>query len=205
VYVPRSNRIDEPEAIWRFVAANSFALLASQVAGRLWATHIPILSGTRPDGTRYLHGHIARANPQWRDWREGDEALAVFSGPHAYISSSWYDHPNVPTWNYLAVHVYGRLRLIEGDALRGSVGALLDKYEAHSRQPVTMEGLPDDLVQRELRAIVGFELDVTEVHGKQKLSQNRDDHNRDLIIEQLDQRHELFDAEIADEMRRRRK
>jgi len=204
MYIPRLNRLENPDEVWRFVDANSFALLISHVDGRHFATHIPILSATREDGTKYLHGHIAKGNPQWRHWTEGDEVLAVFSGPHAYVSSSWYDHPNVPTWNYIAVHVYGRLRIIEGDALRASIQALMQKYEAASRQPVTMEGLPPDLVQRELRGVVGFAVDITEVQPKAKLSQNRDDHNHELITHELDRRNDGFDAEIAREMRKRR-
>src|SRR6185436_9306981 len=112
MYIPRLNRLEDADEVWRFVDANSFALLVSQVEGRPYATHIPILAANRPNGEKYLHGHIARANPHWKHWREEEEVLAVFAGPHAYVSSSWYDHPNVPTWNYIAVHVYGRLRVV---------------------------------------------------------------------------------------------
>lgn len=204
MFIPKTNRIETPEEIWHFIDANSFALLMSRLNGRFWGTHLPILSGTRPDGTRYLHGHLARANPQWHDWREDEEVVAVFTGPHAYISSSWYDHINVPTWNYIAVHVYGRLRIVEGEELYASVKALTDKYEAKSRRPVTMEGLPPELVERELKAVVGFALEITEIHGKEKLSQNRDDANHATIIRELEQRNGLFDVDIASEMRRER-
>ena len=204
MFIPKTNRIDAPEEIWRFIDANSFSLLLSQRDGRVNGTHLPILSRTHPDGNRYLHGHLARANPQWRDWRPDDEMLVVFTGPHAYISSSWYDHINVPTWNYIAVHVYGRLRIIEGDELYASVKSLTDKYEAKSRRPVTMEGLPSELVERELKAVVGFAIEITEIQGKQKLSQNRDDANHATIIRELEDRNELFDVDIANEMRRER-
>jgi transcriptional regulator len=204
MFIPKTNRIEASDEIWRFIDANSFSLLLSQRDGRVSGTHLPILSGTHPDGTRYLHGHLARANPQWRDWQPDDEMLVVFTGPHAYISSSWYDHINVPTWNYIAVHVYGRLRIIEGDELYASVKSLTDKYEAKSGRPVTMEGLPAELVERELKAVVGFAIEITEIQGKQKLSQNRDDANHATIIRELEDRNELFDVDIANEMRRER-
>jgi transcriptional regulator len=204
MFIPKTNRMDVPEEIWRFIDTNSFALLLTHLDGRMWGTHLPVLSATAEDGTKYLHAHIARANPQWKDWRENEEALVVFEGPHAYISSSWYDHPNVPTWNYIAVHVYGRLRIIEGQELYESLDQLMRKYEARSRRPVTMEGLPPDLVEREMKAVVGFALEITDIHGKRKLSQNRDDANHATIIHELEQRNELFDADVAAEMRRER-
>lgn len=204
MYIPRTNRIDAPEEIWRFIDANSFALLLSHLDGRMFGTHIPILSGARADGTRYLHSHLSRANPQWKDWREDEQVLVVFQGPHAYISSSWYDHVNVPTWNYIAVHVYGRLRIIDGDELYESVTQLMRKFEAKSRTPVTMEGLPADFVERELKAVVGFVVEIDDIQGKQKLSQNRDDANHATIIHELEQRGETFDADVAAEMRRDR-
>jgi transcriptional regulator len=204
MYIPKTNRINAPEEIWRFIDANSFALLLTHLDGRMWGTHVPILSATGADGTKYLHGHLARANPQWKGWGGDVQALAVFQGPHAYISSSWYDHPNVPTWNYIAVHVYGRLRTIEGDELYASIEQLMSKYEAKSRVPVTMDGLPADLVEREMKAVVGFALEITDIHGKEKLSQNRDDANHAAIIHELERRGERFDGDIAAEMRQRR-
>ena len=204
MYIPKINRHDQPDEVWRFIEANSFGLLISQVEGRPWATHIPILTAARPDGTMYLHGHLAKANPQWRHWQTPDEILAVFSGPHTYISSSWYDHPNVPTWNYTAVHVYGKIRLIEGEELYASIKSLVDKYEAKSERPVSMENLPPDMIRREMRGVVGFEIDITEVQAKEKLSQNRNDHNHTLIVNELEKRNELFDADIADQMKKKR-
>jgi len=204
MFIPRSNRIAAPDEIWRFIDANSFALLMSHLGGQMWGTHLPILSATHADGTKYLHGHVARANPQWKEWRDDEEVLVVFNGPHAYISSSWYGHVNVPTWNYIAVHVYGRLRIIEGDELYASITQLMEKYEAKSHRPVTMEGLPADYVEREMKGVVGFAVEVTDIHGKEKLSQNRDAADHASIVRELESRDEIFDAEVASEMRRER-
>lgn len=204
MYIPKINRHDNPDEVWNFIEANSFGILVSQVDGRPHGVHIPILAASRPDGTMYLHGHIAKGNPQWRQWKADEQVLAIFSGPHTYISSSWYDHPNVPTWNYIAVHIYGHLQIIEGEALYQSIKSLVDKYESASKTPVTIEGMPPDMLRRELRGVVGFEIDITEVQAKEKLSQNRNDHNHALIVNELEQRGEQFDAEIAAAMKKKR-
>ena len=134
MYTPDIYKNENQEEIKQFLQENSFGILINQTNGKLCATHIPLELDRNKEGKQILHGHIAKENPQWRGFEENDTVLAVFSGPHSYISSSWYDHENVPTWNYLAVHVYGKIKIIEGEAAINSLKKLVDKYEKNSRK-----------------------------------------------------------------------
>ncbi|GAB3218447.1 FMN-binding negative transcriptional regulator [Algoriphagus aestuariicola] len=194
---------NEPEVI-DFIQKNAFATLVSQVNGRPWATHLPFVFGKNSEGDASLSGHIAKANPQWRSIKDGDEVMVVFQGPHAYISSSWYNHENVPTWNYLAVHVYGEIRIIEGEQLMTHLKTLVDVYESGRPNRVSVETMSESYVQSQVRALVGLEVKITEVHASAKLSQNRDDVNYQNIIKMLDQSPSHLDQEVASEMRKKR-
>lgn len=199
MYTPKHFQQNDQEAIRNFVHANGFGILISQGGGQLLATHLPmLLSG---DGTR-LTGHIARGNRQWKSFNNTGEVLAIFSGPHTYISSSWYDHENVPTWNYVAVHVYGTLRVLSEEELRASLKQLVDKYEKDSERPVRMENLSDNYVKHELMGIVGFEIVVNRMEASYKLSQNRDAVNHESIINALEKRGDAGSKEVAELMRR---
>jgi transcriptional regulator len=151
-----------------------------------------------------LHGHVAKANSQWKHLAEAEEVLVVFQGPHAYISSSWYTHENVPTWNYLAVHVYGKARLIEGEELMHHLKSLVDQYETGRPNRVQVETMTPSYLEGQIRALVGFAVEINEVHASAKLSQNRDDENHERIVQQLEQSPLASDQEVADEMRKRR-
>ena len=162
------------------------------------ATHIPL--ELSEEGTK-LSGHISKGNPQGKDLPAAGEVLVVFSGPHTYISSSWYDHANVPTWNYIAVHVYGTIRLIEGEELFHSLAQLMDKYEKNSADPVTVEKLTPAYMQQAMKGVTGFEINITRIEATQKLSQNRDRKNYTNIIHELDKRGDHDSTAIADAMR----
>ncbi|MFM8744850.1 MAG: FMN-binding negative transcriptional regulator [Cytophagales bacterium] len=201
MYVTKTNRNENTEELLEFIRQNGFGILVSQVEGKPWATHIPM--HLSPDGKK-LTSHIARGNPQWRSWNNTTEVLAIFQGPHAYVSSSWYDHENVPTWNYIAVHVYGTIRLIEGDELVQSLKHLVDKYEKASSHPVTVEGMSAKFLQNEIRAIVAFEITINRLEAAYKLSQNRDDKNYKEIVHQLEERGDADSVKVAEQMKRRR-
>jgi transcriptional regulator len=109
MYVPKIYRNDDISEIIAFIRHNGFAQVVSTVNGKPFVTHLPVMYEVRND-EHYLHAHMARANPQWKEFT--DPLLIIFTGPHTYISSSWYDHVNVPTWNYIAVHAYGQPRII---------------------------------------------------------------------------------------------
>lgn len=183
MYIPRQNLWKDQEAILAFVRHHSFATLVSIHDQQPIATHIPIeLVGSGEPYT--LEGHIARANIQSTSL-VGQRLLVIFQGAHAYISSSWYDHLNVPTWNYQAVHIYGRASLLTGEELQASIARLVDRYEAGRPHAVSVSAMPPAYVQTELRGVVGFRIAVDEVQAQSKLIQNRDETNTARIIEQL--------------------
>jgi transcriptional regulator len=197
MYVAKSNRNENNEELQAFIRANGFGILISTVEGKPWATHIPLILS--PDGKK-LSGHIAKGNKQWKEWNDQSEVLAIFRGSHTYISSSWYDHENVPTWNYIAVHAYGSLRILSQEELIESLKSLTNKYEKESKKPVTVEGMSKEFLSKELLGIVGFEITISKLEAAYKLSQNRDDKNYKEIIHQLDQRSDSDSHEIAKEM-----
>ena len=191
---------DEPQ-ILAFIRQNAFGTLVAQVDQRPHGTHLPFVLDKNSDGKAVLTGHIARANPQWKSIPDQSEVLVMFQGPHAYISSSWYNHENVPTWNYLAVHVYGKIRIIEGEELLDHLKTLVNTYEEGRPNRVTVEGMSDNYLQGQIRALVGFEIVITEVHASAKLSQNRDETNYDNIVAQLSNSDLDLDKKIASEMK----
>lgn len=182
-----------------FIRKNSFGILINEVDGKPWATHIPFTLSN--DGTK-LTAHISRGNKQWRHFSD-KEILAIFSGPHAYVSSSWYNHENVSTWNYIAVHVYGNLRVIEGDELKASLKELVDHYEASSTNPVSIEKMTPSYLETEIRGIVAFEITITQIEAAYKLSQNRDKEDYENIITELQKKEDTGAIAIAKEMENR--
>src|SRR6187551_1263811 len=177
MYIPDLYKNEDKEAIRTFLKENAFGILINQTNGKLWATHIPLELDINQEGEEVLMGHISKENPQWTAFELNDEILAVFTGPHAYISSSWYDHENVPTWNYIAVHVYGKLKILSDQELWQSLKELTDKYEKHSEHPVSVETMNPAYVKKEMLAIVGFEIEISKMEAAYKLSQNRDAKN----------------------------
>ncbi len=113
MYTPPYYKNENVENVLDFVEKNSFGILISQSNSKLLATHIPLEFDKNENGQTILVGHISKANPQWKNFINDSNVLAIFNGPHSYISSSWYDHENVPTWNYIAVHIYGKVKIIE--------------------------------------------------------------------------------------------
>jgi transcriptional regulator len=174
MYVPTSFRLDDPGKIGAFMRQYSFATLITDDGKAPFASHLPMLH--RPEGGSCgsLLSHMARANPQWQHFASGREALAVFHGPHRYISPSWYKTgPAVPTWNYTTVHAYGVPRVFSD---HGRIVALLQElvavYESALEQPWP-GNLPDDYRDKMIQGIVAFEMPITRVEGKFKLGQNR--------------------------------
>jgi transcriptional regulator len=200
---PLNSWENEPEVL-DFIKTNAFATLVSQVSGKPWATHLPFVLSQNVSRETVLSGHLAKANPQWKSISEQEDVLVIFQGPHAYISSSWYNHENVPTWNYLAVHVYGKIRIIEGDELMVHLRALVNVYEEGRPNRVSVETMSEGYLESQVRALVGFEVNISEVHASAKLSQNRDDVNYLNIVKMLGQSSYPLDQAVAEEMRKRR-
>lgn len=201
MYIPPKYKITDFEEIKNFIQVNSFGILVNVLNAKPWATHIPLELETNASGEDVLVGHLSKGNPQWKTFAENPQVMAIFSAPHAYISSSWYQHENVPTWNYIAIHIYGQLRIIEGEELYQSLIKLVNKYEAASQKPVQLERMSPEFVQREMRGIVGFEIKIEDIHAKQKLSQNRNEEDYQNIITELNKRGEGYDTAIAAAMK----
>jgi transcriptional regulator len=201
MYIPAHFAVTEAEKLASVIQRNSFALLVTQHEGAPFATHLPLLFSPDGKGGGTLEGHVARANPQWQDLARGEEALAVFTGPHAYVSPSWYSqHPSVPTWNYVAVHAYGVATLHEDAAWLGKlVRRLVAVYEAGQTSPWQPE-LPPDYERNMLRGIVGFELAITRLEGKFKLSQNRTEADRQGVHFALSSSQRDEDQRLAQSM-----
>ena len=179
MYLPSAFRQDDLAELHAQMQASPFALLTSAGAAGVQASHLPLLLAPDEGEFGTLYGHFARANPHWRDLQGGAEALAVFSGPDAYISPGWYpakaEHSKVvPTWNYIAVHARGPVELIEDpERLLQIVSRLSDQHESGRERPWAVSDAPRDYLDSMLRAIVGFALPIHRLEGKWKLGQNR--------------------------------
>ncbi len=201
MYIPLHYRNEDLEEVAEFLRNNAFAILVSQVDEKPWATHLPLELETTSSGQQVLTGHIAKANPQWRHFSKNEAVLAIFNGPHAYVSSSWYREEEVPTWNYIAVHVYGTLRLLSEEQVMASLHRLVDKYEKNSQNPVSLHKLSPKTL-RQVKGVVGFQIAIEQVHAAYKLSQGREqDHMR--IIKELKDRNTAGDREIANTMQKK--
>jgi transcriptional regulator len=204
MHIPDIYKNEDKEAIHKFLKENAFSLLINQTDGKLFATHIPLELEINKEGSAILMGHISKENPQWTGFESDNQVLAVFTGPHAYISSSWYDHENVPTWNYTAVHIYGKIKIIEGDAVIDSLTKLVDKYEQNSKCPIRVADLSKKIMMQ-TRGIVAFEIKIEEIQAQNKMSQNRDDKNYANIISELEKTENPQSMAVAKEMSKYRK
>jgi transcriptional regulator len=205
VYLPPLFTETRDEVLVAHVERHEFGLLVSHGPAGLIASQIPFLVERRDDRL-YLLGHLARANPQLADLDGAAEALAIFQGPHAYISPGWYAAgPAVPTWNYASVHAYGAARTIADTAwLRDLVLRLSERHEAREPgSPWRMQDLPEAYVAAMLNGIVGVELAVDRLEGKFKLSQNRPAADRPRIVAALERREDADSRAVARLMRER--
>lgn len=195
MYVPKHFSVEGRAALNALIRANPFGLLVGELEGSPFATHLPFLL----DGDRLL-SHFARGNPHWKSIDGQTEMLAVFSGPHAYVSPRWYESKQaVPTWNYAAVHVYGAPRVIE-DA--GEVRALLDRLVTeYEGDAWSLDGRDADFTDRMSRGIVAFEIPVERIEGKFKLSQNRPAEDRRRVIAAFEAPGDGENADLARLMR----
>jgi transcriptional regulator len=182
MYVPTAFKVEDRSVLYDFMERYSFATLITTVDGTPFASHLPLLLDRERE---VILGHLARANPHWQSFDGTLEGLVIFSGPHAFVSPSWYvERPAVPTWNYAAVHVYGAPRLLDADGLSGLLARLVSYFESGSDQPWRYD-LPEDYRQRMERAVVGIEMPITRIEGKFKLGQNRSAEDRRAMLARL--------------------
>jgi transcriptional regulator len=187
MYIPPHFKEDNLDRLASLIRDHSFGLLITLHDGLPFASHLPFLFERRDPAPSVLLGHMARANPQWHDLAQHQSALAVFLGPHAYVSPSWYESPGVPTWNYAAVHIYGQAHLIQDpDSLEKLVAKFTTVYESKQPTPWTPNLSPDRRA-KSLAAIVGFEIEAHEIQGKFKLNQNRSPADQQSVLTHLNQ------------------
>ncbi len=203
MHIPHIYKNENLSEVKAFVENNSFGILVNTMDGIPWASHIPLELDKDADGQEVLYGHISKANPQWRYFSDNEKVLAIFNGPHAYVSSSWYNHENVPTWNYIAVHVYGKLVVLDNDELLLSLTKLVDKYEKGSDKPVKVEEMSSKTM-RQINGIVGFKIVISDIQAAYKLSQNRDNEDYHNVVNKLESSSEPSTKQTGTEMKHRR-
>lgn len=198
MYVPPHFKVTDPIKLREFLHRHSFATLISTEGQNPVATHLPLLLDESAEEPGKLLGHFARANNQW-ETVTGQKVLAIFSGPHAYISPSWYESTNVvPTWNYVAVHVYGKVNLIDDQGrLKETMARMAERYESTQANPWSLDSDDDVFVSRMLDAIVGFEIEIERIEGKWKLSQNHSVDRREKVVRHLNGSTNSESQEIA--------
>ena len=201
MYIPKLYREEDREKIIEFLKQNNFPALVSHDGEKLTATHLPVEIIESEEGALTVLGHMSRANSQWKSFGE-QEVLLIFQEAHTYISPRWYNHVNVPTWNYMMVHVYGRVRAVEGEELHSLLSQLVRSHEAGTSY--RLENLPEEFVQKEMKGVFGFALEVTRIDAGYKLSQNRNDEDHENIVHELEGRGDENSLGIAKEMKNTR-
>jgi transcriptional regulator len=192
MYIPKAHEEKRIEVLHDLIESQPLASLVTMGQSGLFASHLPMVleRGTATHGL--LKGHLSRANQQWRDFLPSVEALAIFSGPQHYITPSWYPEKFetgkvVPTWNYVVVHAYGHLKVIEDAAwLMDHLKSLTSIHEAASPIPWKVSDAPADYVESMVKGIVGLELPIERIEGKWKVSQNRPERDRAGVAKGLE-------------------
>jgi transcriptional regulator len=202
MYTPKLYREEDRSKILEFLRENEFVTLVCYDGQRPVASHL--LVEVIEEGERLLiNGHMSRANPLWKTFESNLEVLIIFQGPHTYISPTWYNHVNVPTWNYQAVHVYGTPRLVmDYQEAYQLLKRLVDRHEKSGHYK--MESLPEDFVEKEIRGVMAFQIEVTRIEANYKLSQNRNDEDYRNIVYHLEDREDELSHGVAMAMKQNR-
>lgn len=199
MYTPKHFEEPRIDVMHELMRARPLATLVTLTSGGLDANHIPLHLIDQPAPFGTLRGHVARANPLWRDFSPDTEVLAIYQGPDSYITPSWYATKQqtgrvVPTWNYAVVHAHGTLRVIDDATwVRAQIEALTDHHEANFPRPWAVADAPHEYTEKLIASIVGIEIVITRLSGKWKVSQNQPEQNQASVIEGL-KNSELRDA-----------
>ena len=202
MYLPAHFREDRLDVLHEFIERHPLGTLVVATSRDLTADHLPMLLARGEGAKGTLHGHVARANPLWKSTAAGSEVLVIFGGANAYVSPSWYAEKAltgkvVPTWNYAVAHVRGRIEFFDdATRLHALVSSLTDHHERPQPSPWSVDDAPEPYVQAQLRAIVGFEIEILDIVGKFKASQNKSNADRDGVRAALESRH----ADDVDEL-----
>jgi len=199
MYIPSIYKNENIEEVKEFIKKYGFGILISQASGRPEGTHIPLQLDVDNNGNDVLTGHISKSNPQWKNFNDASEVLVIFNGPHSYVSSSWYEKEDAPTWNYMAVHVYGSIAIIQGDALKNMLRKLVDTYEATSKCPISVDSMSLETMEQ-INGIIGFQIRINEIQAAYKLSQNKSEKDHNSIVKELQNKGGHGAKKIAKEM-----
>ncbi len=202
MYIHKLYREEDRTKILEFLQQNDFATLVTYDGEKPTASHL-LMEVVETGESLFVNGHMSKANPLWKMFERNPEVLVIFQGPHTYISPTWYNHVNVPTWNYQSVHVYGKPRIVSNhDEMYGILSRLVAKYEDSSSY--SMEKLPQDFVEKEMKGVVAFQVEVTRLEANYKLSQNRDDESYRSVVSHLEERTDEMSHGVADAMKKQR-
>ncbi|MCY0970292.1 FMN-binding negative transcriptional regulator [Chryseobacterium wangxinyae] len=200
MFIPKIYQSEDDHLMKEIIRQNAFALLISS-ENKIRATHsMMMLNEDNPEDI-YIETHISKANPQAKTLNDGDEVLCDFLGAHTYISSSWYDHLNVSTWNYEAVQIYGKIKLMNHEELYNHLEKLTSKYEQPQKCPVFVKDMGKEFVEKEMKGAFGIKIFPTEIYINQKLSQNRKESDYQNIISNLENSDNQNSKKIADKMK----
>ena len=195
MYISKLYREEDREKILEFLRQNEFATLVTFDGEKPTASHL-LMEVVEQEGKLFINGHMSRANPLWKTFEKSPEVLVIFQGPHTYISPTWYNHINVPTWNYQAVHVYGSPRIVSDHAeVYKILSHLTTRNEGDSSY--RLETLPQDFVEKEMKGIVAFQIEVTRIEANYQLSQNRNDEDYHNIVSRLEERSDEMSHGVA--------
>jgi transcriptional regulator len=202
MYISKLYREEDRAKILKFLHQNEFAILVTYDGEKPTASHL-LMEVVEEGENLFIDGHMSKANPLWKTFENNPEVLIIFQGPHTYISPTWYNHVNVPTWNYQVVHIYGQPRVVtESAETRTILSRLVARNEGSSAY--RLEALPPDFVEREMKGIVAFQVEVTRIEANYKLSQNRGDEDYHGIIQHLSEREDEMSHRVAEAMKEQR-
>lgn len=201
MYTPDRYKNKNNKELLEVIRKNPFGILVLYDGDKPVATHIPMIL-QEESGRLVLTGHVAKENEQGQLFHSSPNALAIFQGPHAYISSSWYNHNNVSTWNYIAVHVYGKIRVLNELDLYRHLIQLTNHFEEKSAKPKFFEDIGPKTVRENITGITGFAILIEALESSFKLSQNRDDADHANIIRELENSGDANALGVAEEMRK---
>ncbi len=202
MYISKLCREENRGKILEFLRQNEFVTVVAYDGEKPVASHL-LVEVVEAGEKLFVNGHMSKANSLWKTFEKNQEILIIFQGPHTYISPTWYNHVNVPTWNYQSIHVYGKPRLIsDHEEAYSLLKRLIDRHEAdhHYR----LETLPQDFVEKQMKGIVAFQVEATRLEANYKLSQNRDNEDYWNIVSHLDQREDELSHGVAEAMRKQR-
>jgi transcriptional regulator len=202
MYINKFNKETDTEKIVSFIKEHNFGILVTAPQGLPQATHLPFSLESTGENSWQLTAHLAKANFQWKHLQNNTEVLVIFQGASAYISPRWYDHVNVPTMNYMAVHVYGKPCIIEDEEdIYLMFKKQIEQFEGKHIDEYNIASLPQDYYKSQLKGIVAIQISVSHMEASFKLSQNRDEHNYKNIVQELEKLPDAQSQSIAAHMK----